>query len=233
MAILGDSYISGEGAGKGSDPYLPGTDLPDFFSIVGTNKCHRATTSWAAKVATTLTSDKQAGDSTYFVACSGAVTDNVLFRAQFPQSFVDVPGSSAQLVDIKSQQALKPFDLVLASIGGNDAKFADVVQWCMLTPCRYIPSPSSSSPQLLTDAFIQGAQLTDRLAATQLAIAAAAPEAQLWVATYPDPTGTEICLDSGTFNLSNELPSWMRANLDKGGLDVPEQAGYVTTSYRR
>lgn len=109
ISILGDSYIAGEGVGT----YLPGTD-------VGGNKCHRSIESWAYQVALQVTDPS----SISFVACSGAVADNL-----------DDP-TKVQYNEPASQlDQMNDPDVVLLSLGGNDALFRDVIISCMLGDC--------------------------------------------------------------------------------------------------
>src|SRR5262249_19588124 len=112
VAILGDSYISGEGAkadpsSSTADPsssYLPGTDAWETSNNVdyATNMCHRSEDSWAVQIAENdlgLTLDS---DDLFFGACSGAVTADVMLR---PQDSCARSGCLPQIAALKNWMA--------------------------------------------------------------------------------------------------------------------------------
>jgi GDSL-like Lipase/Acylhydrolase family len=107
---LGDSYCSGEGVGQ----YLPGSEQR--------GGCHRSRRAYAQ-----LFSLPGFEFDRRFYACSGAVTDDVLVRAQ-----KDEP--APQLERLPPDQ-LALVNLVTITIGGNDAGFADVLLECTLHQC--------------------------------------------------------------------------------------------------
>ncbi len=142
-AILGDSFISGEGLtapatdlqGNPVTGYMDGTD--------GTaNHCHRSTTSWAYGMATAYGAT---GSNLLFAACSGAVTANIDTKPQYKDSPHQYLGWQPQLNDLDSYvaQGGAP-DVVLLSIGGNDAGFTGVVTNCLISPVACSPSLSSA-----------------------------------------------------------------------------------------
>ena len=100
VLIVGDSFISGEGANR----FIAGTNERDG------NTCRRAASSWAVRIA----------------EASDAVPDNVIFRA--------CSGSKAPAVDTDDQLADlegRDIDMVLVSVGGNDAGFTRIGQACL------------------------------------------------------------------------------------------------------
>ena len=103
---LGDSYSSG----FGNAPYDPGTHKDN-----GPNDCQRSTRAFAPVVAARL------GLTLEFHACQGALTKD--FNAPRNSTW----GETAQLDYLKKSAGLVTF-----SIGGNDAKFADVLAECIL-----------------------------------------------------------------------------------------------------
>ena len=139
LVAIGDSYMSGEGASI----FYDGTDEG------GGNQCRRAPSAWAALAA---------GDYGYpafeFLACSGATTGNVYYKAD--AAYKNIPASSdarayrdrlaergliatqtgdrdTQLESWqKDKQAanLQP-DLVVVSLGGNDAGFSTIGAMCL------------------------------------------------------------------------------------------------------
>lgn len=112
VAVVGDSYSSGEGAGS----YIEGTDGGDG------SKCHRSDTTYAAEIWTMKNVD--------LIACSGAVTSD-FFNSQHSGD-ADVP---PQLTVLRASALSKaPPQAVLLSIGGNDAGFADIATACIFGP---------------------------------------------------------------------------------------------------
>jgi streptogramin lyase len=110
MAALGDSYSSGEGNApyeQGSDAH---TDPPDA--------CHRSVAAYGALVASAL------GDSLTFVACSGAVTNDL-----FAPNAKNIT-EPAQVSALNDQT-----HVVTVTIGGNDGGFPLLLEQCVdLTP---------------------------------------------------------------------------------------------------
>ncbi len=164
-AALGDSYSAGEGV----DPYFrDGFDLNTGVQT-GTvdNRCHRSSRSYATAVklpgATESLYERASGDvhagqirglNKYgsdlnvrtdgsvrwsFLACSGAVIDNVLpeelggYRQSELDGYREIHSQlSYPWVDYGT-------DLVTLTIGGNDAGFAGILAQCAGTAC-YTPS---------------------------------------------------------------------------------------------
>ncbi|WP_166654847.1 VWA domain-containing protein [Mycobacterium sp. BK086] len=110
IAVLGDSYSSGEGAGD----YDAGTN-----GGTGGNECHRSANAYGR----VLGAKKVA-----LIACSGAVTAD----------FYDTKVSNGtkvepQLRRLRSLALSKDSpEAVLLSVGGNDADFAGTVFWCVV-----------------------------------------------------------------------------------------------------
>jgi lysophospholipase L1-like esterase len=110
VAILGDSYSAGEGAGG----YDKGTNTFD-------NACHRSRRTYAVSL---WERRDDPGDSVDIWACSGATTSDI----DFANAGND--GEPAQV----SRLNRKAYDLVLMTIGGNDIGFSSIVKFCLLTP---------------------------------------------------------------------------------------------------
>ncbi|MGW7821382.1 SGNH/GDSL hydrolase family protein [Streptomyces puniciscabiei] len=141
VVAMGDSYSSGEGVTgpNGSDLY-PETDHPDKIDDNQIDKCHRSKLAWSrqATLPGYSSSIGAMADSLdpqmdyHFVACSGARTYNVLNQSQSGE----VPQINAGYLDDNTT-------LVTLSIGGNDARFSDVMGKCIdladpqLTTCPY------------------------------------------------------------------------------------------------
>lgn len=104
VAILGDSYSSGEGAGD----YLPGTDEPD-------NRCHRSHRTHGSAL--------YGSDTVDLIACSGAVIQD-LYSPQSGRA-----GVTGQLRQLEQLDRLP--NLVLLTLGGNDIGFSSIIKRCV------------------------------------------------------------------------------------------------------
>ncbi len=162
MVALGDSFISGEGAKR----YLTGTGSKD-------NVCHRANTAYPYLVA------KNLDYRLVTAACSGAVTDDVIRSGQHPHSPSDVLGGRKQLEVLdRSDLVGSPadIDVLVLSIGGNDAGFGDIVRTCL-------DEKNCQRHDVTWMARLEN--VAPALKATYDAIAAKVPQARRIVMTYP------------------------------------------------
>jgi len=109
VAILGDSYSAGEG----TFDYLKGTDT-------GANSCHRSSSTYTEG----LYADR------YVIACSGAVTNDVL-NANSGSRDPNRPRQSlpAQIDQLSALK--KPVDAAFLTIGGDDVGFRDIILACV------------------------------------------------------------------------------------------------------
>ncbi|MGI8807184.1 MAG: SGNH/GDSL hydrolase family protein [Acidimicrobiales bacterium] len=122
MVVLGDSFISGEGA----DHYFENTNVKER------NTCRRAPTAYANRLV------EEAPVLPYdllFVACSGAKAHEVHQSGKERSPATDEKGlnqvalATEALAEAGVAVAQVPF--VLLSIGGNDSLFGDIVQACL------------------------------------------------------------------------------------------------------
>ena len=184
LVALGDSFISGEGA----QSFYRGTNTK------GENQCRRAPTAYPPELA--------AGDydllpdRILFVACSGAKARHVHLEPQYdgePRPEVLPP-----LEDGKGRTQLGQYDelaerggvdveLVLVSIGGNDAGFGDLAQTCVG------PGDCSETGQRWLDALPQVAQ---KVGPAYAAISDRFPDVPVLVVPYPIPLNESGCRDS-------------------------------------
>jgi GDSL-like Lipase/Acylhydrolase family len=127
MVAIGDSYISGEGASR----FYRGTNIRPREaegSALRRNECRRAPTAYPLLLA---------GDDWRLVtvACSAARISHVDRLAQYPgePSLADTPVGLAQLdhVDRLLSDVPGNVELVLVSIGGNDAGFGEIGPTCI------------------------------------------------------------------------------------------------------
>lgn len=163
IVALGDSYMSGEGA----EAFLPGTDGPD-------NKCRRSSHAYPFLVAEALRADL------VFVPCSGAVVEHI---ASVTVAGVLSPTPHPHSEGLQQIEALKQSpdaDMVLLSVGGNDAKFAEIIQMCMgfRKQCSDV---GEAWLENLRDVIVPRLEiLLDEIRMT-------APQARILVTSYPAP----------------------------------------------
>ena len=173
ILVLGDSYISGEGALD----YFEGTnDVGDQR-----NECRRAPSAYPYLVAQRL------GMGLDFFACSGAKSTEVLSVGQMPDSPPEIPGAQAQLGNLSTfaPSQLEAIDVVLVSIGGNDVGFSTIIQACLLPEdCNQLEDTWKANVE----------QLAPKLVTTYRAIAEAVPNTPIVVVPYPQVLDTsETC----------------------------------------
>lgn len=176
---FGDSYSSGEGALNAAN-YEEGTD-----GDTGGNGCRRASTAYSA----TVEADSTTPGDLQFVACSGARTWH-FFEAQHPDT------EEAQFDAAKLSTDV---ELVTLTIGGNDARFADILAECILgfdaIPWNHCSTDPEKSEEPVQDAFARmrgetpphggGEAKTRPLADIYSQILREAPRARVLVVGYP------------------------------------------------
>ena len=218
---MGDSYSSGEGI----QPYDPDSD----FSYLGMlNACHRSVSgAYPRMVAASLGSDAEF----HFTACSGAETTQLsIYAVDDPATTYDNDGNTdwGQLQDLygelpqTDQGWLTPqTTLVTLSVGGNDARFSDVLTGCILTLSDCINpgykltrhSNGKVDPQPLTDfePVVIGL-LKSHLLSVYRDIAALAPNAEIIVLGYPElfpASPPASCLIGLGLSLSGADQAWL------------------------
>ncbi|GGU68398.1 hypothetical protein GCM10010211_37160 [Streptomyces albospinus] len=132
IVAMGDSYSSGEGASEGNRDYYPETNYRNKNNDKSRDACHRSRYAWSRQA--TLPGESRAigslddnsdSDMDYhLIACSGARTYNVLSKVQ---------KNGGELPQINQGYLDKNTTLVTISVGGNDARFADTVQKCLVS----------------------------------------------------------------------------------------------------
>ncbi len=174
FAVLGDSYISGEGAEefiRGTNEVRHGERDPGDDYL---NECRQAPTAWPFLVAeqARMGSEPVSGipSRVLFLACSGAVTENIDTERRLDEH--DDQQGPAELAILQRNIERRKRDdsdhpnpeFVLLSIGGNDAGFGDLGQACIgpgncaevaeqflhtRIPSR--PEPPGGQPEALAD----------------------------------------------------------------------------------
>ena len=120
IAIMGDSYSSGEGwppfRESGGDSVIAWDDPT----------CHRSRWSGFVRAATEMeAADSRSNVTVLDVACSGGTVPSGVLG---PQN-----GRPAQVRQVNTLRNEQPIDQVFLSIGGNDIGFADVIAACELS----------------------------------------------------------------------------------------------------
>lgn len=177
FVAVGDSFISGEGASR----YLAGTNSPG-------NSCHRANTGYPYLVATVHSA------RLVNATCSGAVLAD-FWERQYPKSPASTYGGVPQVEAIISprispEETAQPgtVDVVLLSIGGNDAGFAEIVKACLNQNClRYEPQWMRQLDALEPDLEVFYPRIRE-----------VSGSARVLVVTYPEPFVVGDCVQGLT-----------------------------------
>jgi hypothetical protein len=98
------------------------------------NRCHRHRRAYPNAIRQRL---GIVGSSAIFVACSGTKTEDIVSKAQYgdPGSPVNVAGGQTQLATVQGFAARGAPDFVTVGIGGNDAGFEKIIEYCLLNTC--------------------------------------------------------------------------------------------------
>lgn len=151
--VFGDSYSSGEGAG----PYSPEG-----------GECHRSHQSYGAVIG---------GSDTTVIACSGAVTQNILTAGQ--RGF---PPQSTQLENMGAVP-----DIGFLTTGGNDIGFEPILRNCALVDCSFFTPTFLAWTKGRADQFAKSyIRLAKGLNTPALLDARDGAIAPLVVSAYPD-----------------------------------------------
>jgi hypothetical protein len=215
VVALGDSYISGEGATSDDSlhDYYRETDA-DGSDPENQNGCHRSRWAWPRRVgladeSASLGSRDDSWDADtdlHFLACSGARSQNVLGTDDPKDGWGNRdadPGNAQEVPQLDAGYLDDDTTLVLLSIGGNDAGFADVIKFCLLAD----PGFNCQDQQRDGDADVLGTvevqliqdQVKNSIDAVLRAVHARAPNAKIVLAGYPRLLDNVACLPSLTF----------------------------------
>jgi lysophospholipase L1-like esterase len=186
---LGDSYSAGEGVPDLVAVRDPGTDW-NGSSAAPSDTCHRSPLAYSRQYA--AMTKTYATPPVVFAACSGAVIADMSNKNSINST------EQAQLELIP-----KNAGLVTVTIGGNDAQFAPILTDCVsvyilikadcVGAYSVCPAPPSA-PDECENSVIDG--LKPALISVYQQIRLDAPNAQIWVLTYPDifpdPSGSNF-----------------------------------------
>jgi hypothetical protein len=136
IVSLGDSYSSGEGTGGATgERFYRETD--NNGDNVHRNACHRSKDGWPllGRLSSlgdvpvrTLVEERSPHVDFHFLACSGARTREI--RAKGPGMFREVSQLDRGFLDENTT-------LVSLTVGGNDARFSDVITKCITDAVNY------------------------------------------------------------------------------------------------
>ncbi|MCA9498228.1 MAG: thrombospondin type 3 repeat-containing protein [Nitrospira sp.] len=178
-AALGDSYSSGEGVA----PYFDATD--GLFS-----GCHRSTRAYATHIRTPGTTKaiaERADGQFDFLACTGAVTNNVTASGEGQN------GKPPQLAAVNGVNASR--DLITMTIGGNDAEFLNILLFCFAhNACNEIKPFAPYFDIELGDLFpLWVAVVGERLLELYSELKNATPNAATLILDYPILVSGQEC----------------------------------------
>lgn len=189
MVSLGDSFSSGEGI----EPFY-GQDLSNYSKVRNQDwLAHRSKSSWSGMLklpGVEGTMSENRGDNWFFVATSGAETKHL--KNSFEKEYDTDGYSGSRYIDpqlnVFKNLGGEKADYVTLTLGGNDAKFTDVISEAVKASTVGILNPSSLSDKLnaIWDDFYKEDGIRDNLqqAYTDIANAAGA-QAKIIVAGYP------------------------------------------------
>ncbi|MEV7244254.1 hypothetical protein AB0N92_23810 [Streptomyces sp. NPDC093248] len=144
VVAMGDSYSSGEGASEGDRDYYAETNYRSKLDDNARDACHRSTQAWsrqaklpgASKSIGELDDSLDASMDYHLIACSGARTYNVMTREKQSDGGYRngvVQTNSRELPQIDKGYLDQNTTLVTISIGGNDSRFSDIFQKCLMS----------------------------------------------------------------------------------------------------
>ncbi|MBB5868384.1 hypothetical protein F4553_001763 [Allocatelliglobosispora scoriae] len=266
---MGDSYSSGEGLA----PYRAGTDIPE--GDPESNTCHRAQRdAYPSQVkvpghSTTIEQEAAAGNANFaFIACSGAKTTNITRTAyNSPPSPGDAAGHTdwgmpagtderrflynGELPQVEQGYLDVDTTLVTLSVGGNDARFTEVIRGCALslqlcfddayhlTRGNGVVDPD---PMKVYEKALIREQLGTHLKAAYHAIHAKAPNATIVVLAYPQlfedfaTINTCALLTPDKLNFLNTFADLLTIAIGKAVREVKAEGiakiSYVNTTQR-
>lgn len=243
MVGFGDSYGSGEG-----NP-LEYWDANPFSAPWDNDRCHRSRHSGQEQAARML--EQLPGVTVTFLhlACSGALAstgllgpyEGLIAREPKLPSQIDQAAEYVRLSETVDGRRRHP-DLVVTSIGGNDAGFADIVTACLLppvvpkevlTPPFYIPWPNSdcNAPEApggtaFDEALVDLAGLYQQLDGAIDANLCPGGSCELLITEYPDGA-TDEHGDTCSYHppgFEGEEFQWVRDSM------VPRLNGVIATA---
>lgn len=215
MVSLGDSYSSGEGI----EPFY-GQNESTADKVKNQDwLAHRSEKSWPGRLTLQGVNGSMAqnrNDNWFFVATSGAVTDNLSHNQRKEYDIDGIEGSRYidKQLDVFKELGDKKAEYVTVSIGGNDAKFADIITEAAI-PHPLNPGALNDKLNSVWEEFYYGIDggesIRDRLYQAYCDIQdAAGAQAKIIVAGYPkllDPNGSGFLFSENEAALINDSVS--------------------------
>ncbi len=208
LVALGDSYISGEGAKE----FLKGTN------DAGVNECRRAPTAYP--YVAVAEGRVKPMERLAFLACSGAETNDVLVDAQWRGEPIDDTRGAGesqqeQLEALLRSRRADP-KLIVFSIGGNDAGFADIATACLA------PGTCVERGQIWLNRLQDVAQ---RIHKTYKEIRASAGDVPVLAVPYPVPIADHRCSYSQLGDDEHRFLNRFVVQLDRAVANAANRAG--------
>ncbi|MEV4905784.1 GDSL-type esterase/lipase family protein [Streptomyces albidoflavus] len=186
---MGDSFASGEGADNdGGKDYFRETDYKENLgNDEVSNKYHRSKYAWIREAnlpgksqSIGEISDSYGNVDLSFIACSGARTYNVISGGAWQW------GNSLPQIDLGYLD--QNTDIVTIAIGGNDARFSDIITRCLIPAITCPGHPGAhldGKPMDLEVPRIIDEEVKPGVQETLAEIRTRAPKAQLVLMGYP------------------------------------------------
>ncbi|MFJ7004500.1 GDSL-type esterase/lipase family protein [Streptomyces albidoflavus] len=205
---MGDSFASGEGVdNEGGKDYFRETDYKENLgNDEVSNKCHRSKYAWIREAnlpgksqSIGEISDSYGNVDLSFIACSGARTYNVMSGGAWQW------GNSLPQIDLGYLD--QNTDIVTIAIGGNDARFSDIITRCLIPAITCPGDPGAhldGKPMDLEVPRIIDEEVKPGVQETLAEIRTRAPKAQLVLMGYP-PLIDGDCVPY----LNQEEAAWM------------------------
>ena len=215
MVSLGDSYSSGEGI----EPFY-GQNESTADKVKNQDwLAHRSEKSWPGRLTLQGVNGSMAqnrNDNWFFVSTSGAVTDNLTHNQRKEYDIDGIEGSRYidKQLDVFKELGDKKAEYVTVSIGGNDAKFADIITEAAI-PHPLNPGALNDKLNSVWEEFYYGIDggesIRDRLYQAYCDIQdAAGAQAKIIVAGYPkllDSNGSGFLFSENEAALINDSVS--------------------------
>lgn len=215
MVSLGDSYSSGEGI----EPFY-GQNESTADKVKNQDwLAHRSEKSWPGRLTLQGVNGSMAqnrNDNWFFVATSGAATDNLTHNQRKEYDIDGIEGSRYidKQLDVFKELGDKKAEYVTVSIGGNDAKFADIITEAAI-PHPLNPGALNDKLNSVWEEFYYGIDggesIRDRLYQAYCDIQdAAGAQAKIIVAGYPkllDSNGSGFLFSENEAALINDSVS--------------------------
>jgi lysophospholipase L1-like esterase len=195
------------------------------------NLCHRHGRAYPNQIRARLGVQ---GPSSIFSACSAATTANVGLLSFAESQYIDSPfgvhGGYVQLVDVATFARAGDPDLITIGIGGNDAKFGEIVRECIFHACL---DPDFSSRTIST---INGTMFRN-VRDTFVKLRARFPAATVVTFGYPSVIDDPAKGCAGVTGIGEDERSWLKHSVlpavNDSVKDAATEAGVVYVDITR